>query len=60
MARRPKDACPQTGCLVLAALHGAGVEASSDAWTSAYEQQASAWVRDLRTSIAADPQGGRY
>ncbi|KNC98636.1 uncharacterized protein SPPG_06318 [Spizellomyces punctatus DAOM BR117] len=46
MARPPKKACAdrQTKCPIVLALHGAGVEASSEFWTNAYRQQENAWV----------------
>eukprot|EP01112_Ceratiomyxa_fruticulosa_P022069 TRINITY_DN7980_c1_g1_i1.p1 TRINITY_DN7980_c1_g1~~TRINITY_DN7980_c1_g1_i1.p1 ORF type:complete len:875 (+),score=198.67 TRINITY_DN7980_c1_g1_i1:181-2805(+) len=40
MARAPVYPCTQpNGCPILFTLHGAGVEASSNAWTYAYSQQ---------------------
>jgi len=45
MVRRPRLTCPPEGCMTVTTLHGAGVEASSGAWTSAYDQRDTAWVR---------------
>ena len=44
MARVPAAGCGGDQCPVLVAMHGAGVEASSGAWTSAYPQQNDTWL----------------
>ncbi len=40
----PVGPCPSTGCSVLLATHGAGVEAGSPAWTGAIPQMNNLWV----------------
>jgi len=45
--RSPRGPCPTSGCPVLFATHGAGVESDprrNPAWASAYERQEAAWV----------------
>eukprot|EP01121_Diplochlamys_sp_Union-15-3_P019133 TRINITY_DN7129_c0_g1_i1.p1 TRINITY_DN7129_c0_g1~~TRINITY_DN7129_c0_g1_i1.p1 ORF type:complete len:874 (+),score=148.91 TRINITY_DN7129_c0_g1_i1:71-2692(+) len=40
----PLNSCPSTGCPVLFSLHGAGVIASSPAWSGAYNRQKESWI----------------
>ncbi|KAI9000181.1 hypothetical protein BC832DRAFT_562686 [Gaertneriomyces semiglobifer] len=46
MAKPPKGECSTAAkdCAIILALHGAGVEASSNIWTDAFQRQDHAWI----------------
>ncbi|CAG8683090.1 32561_t:CDS:10, partial [Racocetra persica] len=44
MAIPPSKLCQPYRCPILVALHGAGVEANSEFWITAYKRQQNAWV----------------